>query len=388
MTDAEGVQQELQDYLQQKGINTLFINIVESLLLTKPDNPIQHIIQYLQNNFPDQCAAVLPTNASGGITPTTGPAHSDESESEEEEEDMIGEMPPLAKPATKGRRTSVSAESLDPTKTKPFEPVKHAKSDEELKRIHDIIRENMLFKDLDEKQTTILLDAMFPREYEEGSVIIKQGDDGDNFYVLDTGVCEVYKDENLVQTCTEAMSFGELALMYNAPRAATVKAKERSKVWALDRQTFKHIIMDTTMKKRALHKGFLEKIPLLESLNETERLKVADALRPETFSDGEVIIKQGDAGNLFYIIEDGNAVCTKQLSPNEPPQNMAELSTGAYFGEIALLTTRPRQATVTAIGSVKCLTLDRKTFKRVMGSLEDILKRNMERYNVVMANNI
>lgn len=41
---------------------------------------------------------------------------------------------------------------------------------------------------------------MFPREYEEGSIIIKQGDNGDNFYVLDTGVCEVYKDDQLVQT--------------------------------------------------------------------------------------------------------------------------------------------------------------------------------------------
>ena len=117
------------------------------------------------------------------------------------------------------------------------------------------------------------------------------------------------------------------------------------------------------MKKRALHKGFLEQISLLESLNETERLKVADALRSEVFSDGEVIIKQGDAGNLFYIIEDGSAVCTKQTSPNDPPQSIAELGAGAYFGEIALLTTRPRQATVTAIGTVKCLTLDRKTFK-------------------------
>lgn len=386
MTDAEGVQQELQDYLQQKGINTLFINIVESLLLAKPDNPIQHIIQYLQNNFPDQCG-VLSVPAAAGKAPET--VNSDESESEDDEEDGMGEMPPPLKPATKGRRTSVSAESLDPhNKAKPFEAVKHAKSDEERKRIHDIIRENMLFRDLDEKQTTILLDAMFPREYEEGTVIIQQGADGDNFYVLDTGVCEVYKNENLVQTCTEAMSFGELALMYNAPRAATVKAKERSKVWALDRQTFKHIIMETTMKKRALHKGFLEKISLLESLSETERCKVADALRPEMFSDGEVIIKQGDAGSLFYIIEDGTAVCTKQLSPSESPQRIAELSTGAYFGEIALLTTRPRQATVTSIGTVKCLTLDRKTFKRVMGPLDDILKRNMERYNLVMANNI
>lgn len=56
MTDAEGVQRELQEYLHNKGINTLFINIVESLLLTKPENPIQHIITYLQTNFPEQAS--------------------------------------------------------------------------------------------------------------------------------------------------------------------------------------------------------------------------------------------------------------------------------------------------------------------------------------------
>lgn len=78
MTDAEGVQQELQDYLQQKGINTLFINLVESLLLAKPDNPIQHIITYLQNTFPDKCAqsagvnpAAMGASASGNYFPNT-----------------------------------------------------------------------------------------------------------------------------------------------------------------------------------------------------------------------------------------------------------------------------------------------------------------------------
>lgn len=54
MADAEGVQQELQDYLHKKGINTLFINLVESLLLAKPENPILHIIQYLQTNYPEE----------------------------------------------------------------------------------------------------------------------------------------------------------------------------------------------------------------------------------------------------------------------------------------------------------------------------------------------
>ncbi|DBA04978.1 TPA: hypothetical protein N0F65_006980 [Lagenidium giganteum] len=401
MTDAEGVQQELQDYLHKKNINTLFINLVESLLLAKPENPIAHIIQYLQTNYPDEAApkkaaaaAAAPAHDAEPLSPHTAHTnhHSDESESEEEDEgDAVGEMtekqaPP--KPVVKGRRTSVSAETIDPHSAKQFERVVHPKSDQERQRIAKIVVENILFKSLDEKQHNIVLDAMFPKEFEPGQTIIKQGDDGDNFYILESGVCEVYKDDVLVQTCTEAMSFGELALMYNAPRAATVKAVALTKAWALDRQTFKYIIMETTLKKREAHKGFIERVPLLESLSENERLTVADALKSETFSDGEIIIHQGDDGNLFYIIEDGTAVCTKQVTPAEPPVEIGLLTCGAYFGEIALLTTRPRQATVTARGKVKCLTLDRKTFKRVMGPLEDILKRNIDKYNSVIANNI
>ncbi|KAF4325567.1 hypothetical protein BBO99_00002005 [Phytophthora kernoviae] len=396
MTDAEGVQQELQDYLHKKGINTLFINLVESLLLAKPENPIVHIIQYLQANYPEEATPRHKAGAGGGKVdnPAATPHlqyHSDESESEDEDEgaDAVGEITapvPPPKIMAKGRRTSVSAETIDPLRQ--FERVVHPKSAEEREGIGRMVVENILFKSLDEKQHDIVLDAMFPKEFEPGDIIIKQGDDGDNFYILESGVCEVYKDGELVQTCTEAMSFGELALMYNSPRAATVKAVQHSKAWALDRQTFKFIIMETTLKKREAHKGFIERVPLLESLSEFERLTVADALKTETFSDGEVIIAQGDDGNLFYIIEEGSAVCTKQLSPVESPVEMGELTSGAYFGEIALLTTRPRQATVTAKGKVKCLTLDRKTFKRVMGPLENILKRNIDKYNSVIANNI
>jgi cAMP-dependent protein kinase regulator len=66
-----------------------------------------------------------------------------------------------------------------------------------------------------------------------------------------------------VQTVSEAMSFGELALMYNAPRAATVTAKQNCKLWLLDRTTFKNILMDTTIKKRKLHNDFLLNVPIL-----------------------------------------------------------------------------------------------------------------------------
>ena len=81
--------------------------------------------------------------------------------------------------------------------------------------------------------------------------MIRQGDVGDFFYVLDTGHCDInVEGVGKVMDVGPGGSFGELALMYDAPRAATVTATEPSTTWALDQLTFKKTIMDATMKKR------------------------------------------------------------------------------------------------------------------------------------------
>lgn len=69
-------------------------------------------------------------------------------------------------------------------------------------------------------------------------------------------------------------------------------------------------------------------------------------------------------------------------------KDVATLSVGNYFGEIALMTAKPRQATVKARGSLTVLALDRATFTRVLGSMDDIMKRNMEQYTKYTASSI
>ncbi|KAL0592044.1 hypothetical protein ABG067_000697 [Albugo candida] len=407
MSDA--MRQDHRRYLKDQDIQALFVQIVGSLLITKPDNPIGHIAEYLVSTYPNETKSVSKffskplskehnsnyVDASSGFDAkeycASEVTSSEESYSDEENDgDVLNDIytpePPF--PISRARRTSVSAETLDPLSVRNDKRIVHAKSNKEREQIRKIVSGNILFQSLDENQLGIVLDAMFPKIFEPEDIIIKQGDDGDNFYILESGVCEVYKDGELVQTCTEAMSFGELALMYNAPRAATVQAREKSKAWALDRHTFKYIIMETTLRTRQAHRGFIERVPILESLSDTERTTIVDALRVEHFQDGQVIIQQGDDGNHFYIIEEGEAMCSKRVSSDALSQDMGTLQSGSYFGEIALLTARPRQATVTAKGPVKCLVLDRKTFKRVMGPLEDILKRNIDKYHLFMANNI
>ena len=74
------------------------------------------------------------------------------------------------------------------------------KSEEETARILEILKKNVLFKHLDTDQMNTVKDAMTSMKFSEGDVIIKQGDDGDNFYVLDDGAvhCSVKKDDEVV----------------------------------------------------------------------------------------------------------------------------------------------------------------------------------------------
>ena len=130
-----------------------------------------------------------------------------------------------------------------------------------------------------------------------------------------------------VQHITPGGSFGELALIYNTPRAATVtvrisivftphmyilltsyfffrlkKALTDVKVWAIDRIVYRRVLMNSTIRKRKLYQEFLDKVPILAPLQQYERLTVADALEPVNFQPNEVIVRQGEPGDVFYII--------------------------------------------------------------------------------------
>ena len=78
--------------------------------------------------------------------------------------------------------------------------------------------------------------------------------------------------------------FGELALLYNTPRAATIFAKTDCIVWRLDRDTFNHIVKDAASKKRAKYESFLSTVNILSTMDPYERLQIADALKQEIFT--------------------------------------------------------------------------------------------------------
>ncbi|KNC50171.1 uncharacterized protein AMSG_11967 [Thecamonas trahens ATCC 50062] len=268
--------------------------------------------------------------------------------------------------------------------TVPQKKIFHPKSAQARRRIAVAVADNLLFRNLDEEQKEEVFDAMFEKFVEPGVSIITQGDDGDYFYVVDSGEFDIFVQKGSappakVVTVGAGGSFGELALMYNAPRAATCTATQRSSVWALDRVTFRRMIMDNTSSKRKMYERFLREVPVLADLSDSEIAKIADVVDPLPFKDGEVIIRQGDAGDKFYILAEG-AASVKQKKGDAAELELCRLHKGNYFGEIALLTDRPRAATVAAFGDCKVVCIDRPAFTRLFGPVQDILRRNIGNY--------
>lgn len=109
-------------------------------------------------------------------------------------------------------------------------------------------------------------------------------------------------------------------MLYNCPRAATITAKTAAELWSLDRKTFNHIVKDAAANKREKFEEFLKKVKILQSMDSYERSKLADAIKEEWFDVDQVVIREGEEGNVFYMIMSGEAIATKTLEPGKPPQ--------------------------------------------------------------------
>merc|ERR1719181_1069332 len=295
-------------------------------------------------------------------------ATDDKDEEEEEEDDDLDEPPPDFFKENAGKaRQSVSAEAYGEWNTKKtFVAPVIMKSDEQKERLRTVLSKSFLFMNLEDNDLNIVIGAIKEVPCQPGHRVIKQGDDGDFLFVIESGSfdCLIKKDgsdnEEVVKTCKTGDFFGELALLYNCPRKASVDSKEQGVVWQLDRDTFNAIVKEAAQKKRARYDSFLSKVPILQSMDAYERSQLADALRSETFSDGQTIMSQGEVGHKFYILEEGEIKATKG------GVEVMTYGVGDYFGELALLRDQPRAATCAAKGPCKCLSLDSASFKRLL----------------------
>lgn len=243
-----------------------------------------------------------------------------------------------------------------------------------------------MFSALDAKEKLVVADAMDEMNAVAGQVVIKEGEEGDCLYTVGSGTLsctKIFKGQTTpthLKKYQPGESFGELALLYNAPRAATITADGECVLYVLDRQTFNHIVKGAAVRKRDKYEAFLKKVPLLETMEDYERSQVAEAFKEVTFEKDTVIIKEGDEGKDMFFVMEGECHATKVLNAGEAATTVKQYKTGDYFGELALLSNQPRAANVLASTNCTCVMMDRHSFKRMLGPLDEILKRNIDLY--------
>merc|ERR1719195_243334 len=242
----------------------------------------------------------------------------------------------------------------------------------------------VLFGHLAENSVLGVIDAMSLVKVEPGVNLITQGEEGDNFYVVDEGKFDVYVQRGgnpAGKVCEYGPGdlFGELALMYNAPRQATVKATSAGQLWALDRESFQMMLSTAEHIRKSTYEEFLANVEIFSHMTRYELGKLSDLLESELFEAGDDIVKQGDHGNSFYIIEEGEAKA--YIHGDEGEVEVKHYARpGEYFGEVALIMDEARRATVRAITDCVVLSVSRDDFDRVLGPIKGILEAQVDRY--------
>lgn len=355
------------------GLTDLLQDFTVAVLKERPSDLVQFAADYFNK---------LNKNKDAGVSEKARGVRFTEAEPMQTEES--DEEPAEAPPQKFTRRKSVSAERYDPEEEEDEDEAKtvYPKTDEQRKRLSEAVKPIFIFRSLEPEQMHCVLDAMFERQVHPGDHVIDQGDDGDNFYVIDGGKYDIHVDNKLVGNYEDSGSFGELALMYNMPRAATIIATTDGTLWAMDRLTFRRIVLKNAYNKRKVYETLLENVPMLKTLNPYERMNIADALFSKTFEAGDVIITQGDNADCMFFIEEGEVKITvkNKVSPTGEEVEVKRCTNGMYFGELALVTHKPRAATVYAVVKTRVAVLDVHAFERLLGPCMDIMKRNIDEY--------
>ena len=261
-----------------------------------------------------------------------------------------------------------------------FKKTTHAKTDEVKKLIIDAIKPNVMFKEDTEEEIVELVDVFKPVSYKAGEVVIKQGEEGDEFYVVESGALSILvsvgdgedKSEVKVGDYSSKSTFGELALIFGSPRAATITATEDCQLWSLNRQAYRGVIgqirhRELEEKKEIVRSCEISGKRFTEIFDGARLDDLTIALKIDHFAEGEIILREGSKGNTFYIVRSGKVEVTKE---GEDSKFFEEKQ---MFGMEFLLHDAPSNATYTAKSPVAVYYITKGDMSRMVGNLQDAI---------------
>lgn len=215
-----------------------------------------------------------------------------------------------------------------------------------------------------------------------GDFIMQQGDVGDYFYVLKTGKVAFIVNGKQVGEAYDGATFGELALLYDAPRAATVTALTDCSLYRVDQKTFRAMLANNKARAGEKRVRLLREVEIFNGIDSAMLNKIADAMTELVIHDGEKIFRKGEIGEVFYIINAGKVKIT-DIGLGDAKYVDQILNPGDFFGERALMTGDTRAGTATAMGDCSLLCISKETFDTGIGHFEKVMTHSQNKRNIM-----
>ncbi len=235
------------------------------------------------------------------------------------------------------------------------------------------------FADLPADRLSRIARLLKPRLVLPGEAVIQKGDPGDAMYFISNGAVTVEVEPQPIWLGSGDF-FGELALLTQEPRNASVSAAGYCQLLELRVQDFHPLLVEfadlrdclaQAAGQRLKPESLVRKVPIFASLDDAQIKQISQLLKPQLVVPGQTVVRRGDPGDSLYFIASGSLEVA--LSPEPKP-----LGPGQFFGELALLTRQPRRADVTATGYSQLLALEAQDFQRLLASspgLEEQINR-------------
>eukprot|EP00924_Labyrinthula_sp_SR-Ha-C_P006231 maker-scaffold_31-snap-gene-0.46-mRNA-1 protein AED:0.36 eAED:0.36 QI:0/0/0/1/0/0/4/0/770 len=208
-------------------------------------------------------------------------------------------------------------------------------------------------------------------EFSAGTKIIQKGDVGTTFYVIKSGKVNVIngkygspsKDGEVNTVLGPDNFFGEVALMYDAPRAADIVAATDVELIGLEKHAFISIlgpiqeVIDDNVKAFAV-----QGLNILKDLTPEQKIDAFKLFSRERFRAGEYIIRQGEEATKFYVLREGEVEVLKAMTI----QQIKTLKVGDFFGEMGLLSNCRRVANIRCLVDCECFVLTKEDFNALV----------------------
>ncbi|XP_076872593.1 cGMP-dependent protein kinase 2 [Brachyhypopomus gauderio] len=263
------------------------------------------------------------------------------------------------------RQSRAAVMATEPIPEEPDIPATRVKKTaSERAQIIKAMGRNDFLSRLDDEQIGMMVEMLTLQDRCPGDEIIKEGTEGDSLYIVAAGELQVTQAGRHLRTLTSGDVFGELAILYNCKRTATVKAVTAIRLWCMERQTYRSIMTSKSKRKRQQLMGFLKTARTLKGLRDEQLSNIIDSMEEVKFQDNEVIVREGAEGDTFYIILKGEVLVTKKV--NGQQKVIRKMVEGQHFGELALMREILRTATCTAVGPVTCFSIDKEVFEETI----------------------